>query len=161
LHYGKAVESLLLLGKVNLQRSDLVSLEGTNQRADLTIGCLIFRPNGGRSYTNAACSRAGSKWRAFRNLTRSKNPAYPDINYVGKVYEWIGMWYKRAEYSLERFILVGPRPMPEEEWTKLCERYGVYQNRVPPGDALLIDLRSDEPRLVSVSVDHKPQEVPI
>jgi hypothetical protein len=51
--------------------------------------------------------------------------------------------------------------MPEEEWTKLCERYGEYQNRVPPGDALLIDLRSDEPRLVSVSVDHNPQEVPI
>lgn len=77
------------------------------------------------------------------------------------MYEWIGMWYKKADYSLERFILVGPRPMPEEEWTKLCERYGEYQNRVPPGDALLIDLRSDEPRLVSVSVDYKPQEVPV
>jgi hypothetical protein len=28
---------------------------------------------------------------------------------------------KNVEYSLERFIFVGPKPMPEEEWTKLCE----------------------------------------
>ena len=68
----------------------------------------------------------------------------------------IGMWFKRVEYSLEKFIFVGPKPMPEEEWTRLCEQYGGEQEGVPAGDALLVDLRSDEPRLIPVSVDYKP-----
>ena len=34
------------------------------------------------------------------------------------------MWCKNVEYSLERFIFVGPKPMPEKESTKLCEQYG-------------------------------------
>jgi hypothetical protein len=71
----------------------------------------------------------------------------------------VGMWLKRVEYSLEKFIFVGPKPMPEEEWTQLCEQYGGEQERVPAGDALLVDLRSDEPRLMPVSVDYKPPAI--
>ena len=69
------------------------------------------------------------------------------------------MWYKKVEYGLERFIFVGPKPVPEEEWTKLCEQYGEHQNDVLAGDALLIDLRGDEPTFVSVPRGYKPREV--
>jgi hypothetical protein len=69
------------------------------------------------------------------------------------------MWCKNVEYSLERFIFVGPKPMPEEEWTKLCEQYGEHQKHVPVGDALLVDLRGDKPTLVSVPADYEPAEV--
>jgi hypothetical protein len=48
--------------------------------------------------------------------------------------------------------------MPEEEWTKLCEQYGEHHNRVPAGDALLVDLRRDEPGFKSVSKDYEPLE---
>ena len=48
--------------------------------------------------------------------------------------------------------------MPEEEWTKPCEQYGEHQNRVPAGDALLVDLRRDEPGFKSVSKDYEPLE---
>jgi hypothetical protein len=71
----------------------------------------------------------------------------------------IGMWRKRVEYSLERFIFVGLKPLPEEEWTRLCERYGEYQKRVPAGDALLVDLRGDQPTLIAVPLDYEPSEV--
>jgi hypothetical protein len=36
----------------------------------------------------------------------------------------IGIWYKKVEFELDRFIFVAPKPMPEEEWTRLCEQYG-------------------------------------
>jgi hypothetical protein len=75
------------------------------------------------------------------------------------MYSSIGMWYKKAEYSLERFIFVGPKPMPEEEWTRLCEQYGEHQNHVPTGDALLVDLRGSAPIVEPVPVDFKPAEV--
>jgi uncharacterized protein (DUF2126 family) len=69
----------------------------------------------------------------------------------------IGIWYKKVEFELDRFIFVAPKPMPEEEWTKLCEQYGQHQTRVLAGDALLIDLRGKEPTFVSVPADYKPQ----
>ena len=99
--------------------------------------------------------RAATKWRVSSNLTHSR------IRIIltdrgSTLYQSIGMWCKNVEYSLERFIFVGPKPMPEEEWTHLCEQYGGEQERVPAGDALLVDLRSDEPRLIPVSVDYKP-----
>ena len=70
-----------------------------------------------------------------------------------------GMWCKKVEFELDRFIFIAPKPIPEEEWTKLCEQYGEYQTQVPLGDALLIDLRREEPILVSVPVDYEPPEV--
>jgi hypothetical protein len=70
-----------------------------------------------------------------------------------------GKWYKKAEYGLERFIFVGPKPMPEEVWTKLCEQYGEHQNRVLAGHALLVDLCGDEPTIESVPIDYEPPEV--
>ena len=71
----------------------------------------------------------------------------------------IGIWYKKVEFELDRFIFVAPKPIPEEEWTKLCEQYGEHQTRVLVGDALLIDLRGKEPTFVSVPADYKPPEV--
>jgi hypothetical protein len=68
-------------------------------------------------------------------------------------------WYKKVEFELDRFIFVSPKPMPEEEWTKLCEQYGEHQTQVLAGDALLIDLRGNEPTFVSVPLDYKPPEV--
>ena len=59
-----------------------------------------------------------------------------------------GMWCKKVEFELDRFIFVAPKPLPEEEWTKLCEKYGEHQTRVLLGDALLIDLRGKEPKFV-------------
>jgi hypothetical protein len=56
-------------------------------------------------------------------------------------------------------IFVAPKPIPEEEWTRLCEQYGHHQTRVLAGDALLIDLRGDEPTFGSVPLDYKPPEV--
>jgi hypothetical protein len=56
-------------------------------------------------------------------------------------------------------IFVAPKPIPEEEWTKLCEQYGEHQTQVLLGDALLIDLRGKEPTFVSVPADYKPPEV--
>ncbi len=50
-------------------------------------------------------------------------------------------------------------PLPEEEWTKLCEQYGEHQTEVLVGDALLIDLRGNEPTFVSIPADYKPPEV--
>src|SRR4029077_8233157 len=55
------------------------------------------------------------------------------------------MWCKKVEFELDRFIFVAPKPIPEEEWTKLREQYGEHQTRVFVGDALLIDLRGKEP----------------
>jgi hypothetical protein len=71
----------------------------------------------------------------------------------------IGIWYKKVEFELDRFIFVAPKPMPEEEWTRLCVQYGQHQTRVLAGDALLIDLRGNEPTVVSVPLDYKPPEV--
>ena len=70
-----------------------------------------------------------------------------------------GMWFKKVEFELDRFIFVAPKPIPEEEWTKLCEQFGGYQTQVLLGDALLIDLRGKEPKFVSVPADYKPPEV--
>jgi hypothetical protein len=70
-----------------------------------------------------------------------------------------GMWCKKVEFELDRFIFVAPKPIPEEEWTKLCEQYGEHQTQVLRGDALLIDLRGKEPILVSVPIDYEPPEV--
>jgi hypothetical protein len=70
-----------------------------------------------------------------------------------------GKWYKKAEYGLERFIFVGPKPMPEEVWTKLCEQYGEHQNRVLAGHALLVDLCGDQPIIESVPIDYDPPKV--
>ena len=70
-----------------------------------------------------------------------------------------GMWCKKVEFELDRFIFVAPKPIPEEEWTKLCEQYGEHQTQVLLGDALLIDLRGKEPTFVSVPADYKPPEV--
>ena len=67
--------------------------------------------------------------------------------------------YKKVEFELDRFIFVAPKPMPEEEWTRLCVQYGQDQTRVLAGDALLIDLRGNEPTVVSVPLDYKPPEV--
>ena len=64
-----------------------------------------------------------------------------------------GMWCKKVEFELDRFIFVAPKPLPEEEWTKLCEQYGEHQTRVLVGDALLIDLRGKEPTFVSIPAD--------
>ena len=58
-----------------------------------------------------------------------------------------GMWRKKVEFELDRFIFVAPKPIPEEEWTKLCEQYGEHQTQVLLGDALLVDLRGKEPIL--------------
>jgi hypothetical protein len=66
-----------------------------------------------------------------------------------------GMWCKKVEFELDRFIFVAPKPLPEEEWTKLCEKYGEHQTRVLVGDALLIDLRGKEPTFVSIPADFK------
>src|SRR6476660_8256460 len=66
-----------------------------------------------------------------------------------------GMWCKKVEFELDRFIFVAPKPLPEEEWTKLCEKYGEHQTRVLVGDALLIDLRGKEPKFVSIPADFK------
>ena len=66
-----------------------------------------------------------------------------------------GMWCKKVEFELDRFIFVAPKPLPEEEWTKLCEQYGEHQTRVLVGDALLIDLRGKEPTFVSIPADFK------
>ena len=71
----------------------------------------------------------------------------------------IGIWYKKVEFELDRFIFVAPKPMPEEEWTKLCDQYGQHQTRVLAGDALLIDLRGNEPTFGSVPRDYQPPEV--
>jgi hypothetical protein len=71
----------------------------------------------------------------------------------------IGIWYKKVEFELDRFIFVAPKPIPEEEWTRLCEQYGQHQTRVLAGDALLIDLRGNEPTFGSVPLDYKPPEV--
>ena len=68
----------------------------------------------------------------------------------------IGIWYKKVEFELDRFIFVAPKPMPEEEWTRLCEQYGQHQTRVLAGDALLIDLRGNEPTFGSVPRDYQP-----
>jgi hypothetical protein len=57
----------------------------------------------------------------------------------------IGIWYKKVEFEFDRFIFVAPKPIPEEEWTRLCGQYGRHQTRVLAGDALLIDLRGNEP----------------
>ena len=65
----------------------------------------------------------------------------------------IGIWYKKVEFELDRFIFVAPKPLPEEEWTKLCKQYGQHQTRVLAGDALLIDLRGNEPTFGSVPRD--------
>ena len=70
-----------------------------------------------------------------------------------------GTWCKKVEFELDRFIFVAPKPLPEEEWTKLCEKYGEHQTRVLVGDALLIDLRGKEPTFVSIPADYKPPEV--
>src|SRR6476619_2177128 len=69
------------------------------------------------------------------------------------------MWCKKVEFELDRFIFVAPKPLPEEEWTKLCEQYGEHQTRVFVGDALLIDLRGKEPTFVSIPTDYEPPEV--
>ena len=69
------------------------------------------------------------------------------------------MWCRKVEFELDRFIFVAPKPIPEEEWTKLCKQYGEHQTGVLPGDALLIDLRGKEPIFVSVPPDYKPPEV--
>ena len=66
-----------------------------------------------------------------------------------------GMWCKKVEFELDRFIFVAPKPLPEEEWTKLCEQYGEHQTEVLVGDALLIDLRGKEPTFESISADFK------
>ena len=66
----------------------------------------------------------------------------------------IGIWYKKVEFELDRFIFVAPKPLPEEEWTKLCKQYGQHQTRVLAGDALLIDLRGNEPTFGSVPRDN-------
>jgi hypothetical protein len=71
-----------------------------------------------------------------------------------------GIFYKRAEYELDRFIFVGRQPMPEEVWTKLCQQYGEHQNRVPAGCALLVDLCGDEPTFASVPVDYELPDAP-
>ena len=66
-----------------------------------------------------------------------------------------GTWCKKVEFELDRFIFVAPKPLPEEEWTKLCEKYGEHQTRVLVGDALLIDLRGNEPKFESIPADFK------
>ena len=71
----------------------------------------------------------------------------------------IGIWYKKVEFELDRFVFVAPKPLPEEEWTKLCKQYGQHQTRVLAGDALLIDLRGNEPTFGSVPRDYQPPEV--
>jgi hypothetical protein len=46
---------------------------------------------------------------------------YRTMNSVLPEKSEIGIWYKRVEFELDRFIFVAPKPMPEEEWTRLCE----------------------------------------
>ena len=71
----------------------------------------------------------------------------------------IGIWYKKVEFELDSFIFITPKPLPEEEWTKLCEKYGEHQTRVLVGDALLIDLRGKEPTFESIPADFNGDQV--
>ena len=110
-----------------------------------------------RDWRKSPEARTGDEpdFKRRRHTVHSK----PEMSSVSPTESETGMWFKKVEFELDRFIFVAPKPIPEEEWTKLCEQFGGYQTQVLLGDALLIDLRGKEPRFVSVPADYKPPEV--
>jgi hypothetical protein len=124
-------------------------------------GLLYFRVEHAESWEAVKHLQPEVKTRDDPDFKRASHVVYlqPEMNSVLPTKSETGMWCKKVEFELDRFIFVAPKPIPEEQWTKLCEQYGEHQTRVLVGDALLIDLRGKQPTFVSVPADYTPPEV--